>query len=177
MDRNPPTADRPVAIVVVLILVSVLSPYSPVRVTAMSIPMQLPESPPVTLTLECVDSTTIRCEITNAGSTDRALPLGQGLANGRKYLISGLTLRMKRSNGNGTDYKYWPRHYPVAIGGRLDQWFEALPAGATYRMSAKLEDFFGVNPQDSFPRLRVARPSMSPDWKTSLIRKRKSTSV
>jgi len=114
--------------------------------------MQLPESPPVTLTLECIDSTTIRFEITNAGSTDTALPLGQGLANGRKYLISGLNLRMKPSNGNGTDYNYWPRHYPVAIGGRLDQWFEALPAGATYRMSAKLEDFFGFNRQDRFPR-------------------------
>src|SRR4051812_4342490 len=108
MDRNRPASDRPVAIVVVLILVSVLSAHSPVRATAMSIPMQLPETPPITLTLECADSTTIRFEITNAGSTETALPLGRGLANGRKYLISGLNLRMKPANGNGADYNYWP---------------------------------------------------------------------
>lgn len=59
---------------------------------------------------------------------------------------------MQPSNGNATDYNYGSRHYPVAIGGRLDPWFEALPAGATYRMSAKLDDFFGFNRQDSFPR-------------------------
>jgi hypothetical protein len=152
MDRNPPTPDRPVAIVVVLILVSVLSLHSPVRATAMSIPMQLPESPPVTLTLECVDSTSIRFEITNAGSTDTALPLGSALANGRKYMIDNLNLRMKPTNGNGTDYHYWPRHYPVAIAGRLDQWFQAFPVGASYHMSAKLEDFFGFSGQDRFPR-------------------------
>jgi hypothetical protein len=27
-------------------------------------------------------------------------------------------LRMKPANGNGTDYHYWPRGYPVAIGGQ-----------------------------------------------------------
>jgi hypothetical protein len=114
--------------------------------------MQPPESPPITLTLECVDSATIRFEITNVGTTDTALPLGHALANGRKYLIDELNLRMKPSNGNGTDYHYWPRHYRVAIGGRLDQWFEGLPAGASYRMSAKLEDFWGFTRQDTFPR-------------------------
>jgi hypothetical protein len=115
-------------------------------------PIQPPESLPVRLTLDCVDPATIRFEITNVGSTDTALPLGVGLANGRKYLINELNLRMKPSNGNGTDYHYWPRNYPVAIGGRLDRWFEALPAGASYRMSAKLEDFWGFNSHDSFPR-------------------------
>lgn len=152
MDRNSPTPERPVAIVVVLILVSVLSPHSPVRATAMSIPIQTPESQPVRFTLECVDSSTIRLEIANDGSTDTALPLGRALANGRKYMISELNLRMKPANGNGTDYNYWPRDYRIAIAGRLDQWFKAFPAGASYRMSAKLEDFWGFNQQDKFPR-------------------------
>jgi hypothetical protein len=114
--------------------------------------MQSAESQPVRLTLECVDSSTIRFEITNVGLTDTALPLGRGLANGRQYLISGLNLRMKPSNGNGTDYNYWPRRDRAVTGGRFDQWFEALPAGAAYRMSAKLEDFEGFNSHDSFPR-------------------------
>jgi hypothetical protein len=94
-----------------------------------------------------VDSAIIRFEIRNVGSTDTALPLGQALANGRKYLINELNLRMKPANGNGTDYHYWPRDYPVAIGGRLDQWFEALPVGASYRMSARAEDFFAFGRQ------------------------------
>jgi hypothetical protein len=99
-----------------------------------------------------VDSTTIRFDITNVGSEDTALPLGSALANGRKYMIDNLNLRMKPTNGNGTDYHYWPHDYPVAIGGRLDPWFQALPAGATYGMSAKLEDFWRFNSHDSFPR-------------------------
>jgi hypothetical protein len=135
-----------------LVVALAVSAHSAVRATAMLLPMQPSEPPPVTFTLECVDSATIRFEITNVGSTDTALPLGSALANGRKYLINGLDLRMKPSNGNGTDYNYWPRHYPVAIGGRLDQWFQAFPAGASYRMSAKLEDFWGFNRQDRFPQ-------------------------
>jgi len=148
MERKPPT---PLWIVIPLVVTSALSAHPPLRVTAMPIPVQPPESPPVTLTLECVDSANIRFEIRNVGSTDTALPLGQALANGRKYLINELNLRMKPANGNGTDYHYWPRDYPVAIGGRLDPWFEALPVGATYRMSATAEDFFAFGRQASFP--------------------------
>ena len=154
MEPKRPTSERPIAIAITLVVVSAFSAHSAVRATAMSIPMQSPESPSVRLTLECVDSTTIRFEITNVGLTDTALPLGFALANGQKYVINQLYLRMKPSNGNGTDYHYSPRHYPVAIGGRVDPWFEALPAGASYRMSAKLGDFFGFNGSDfdSFPR-------------------------
>jgi hypothetical protein len=152
MKPKRPAPEWPVTIVITLVVASAFSTHSPVRATAMSVPVQQPESQPVTLTLECVDSATIRFEITNVGSTDTALPLGHALANGRKYLIDDLNLRMKPSNGNGTDYHYWPRDYPSAIGGRLDRWFEALPSRASYRMSAKLEDFFGFSPQDSFPR-------------------------
>jgi hypothetical protein len=135
-------------------MASAFAAHWPVRATAMSTAMQPSESQPVRLTLECLDSTSIRFEITNVGSTDTALPLAFALANGQKYVINQLYLRMKPSNGNGTDYNYSPRHYPVAIGGRVDQWFEALPAGASYRMSAKLGDFFGFNgsDSDSFPR-------------------------
>ena len=115
-------------------------------------PMSIqPPEPPVTLTLECVDRANIRFEIRNAGTTDTALPLGLALANGRKYLVSELNLRMRPANGVGTDYHYWPRGYPVAVGGRLDPWFEALPVGATYRMSAKAEDFFAFGRQPGFP--------------------------
>ncbi len=114
--------------------------------------MQSPEPPPVTLTLECVDSATIQFEITNAGSADTALPLGRAVANGRTYMIDDLHLRMKPSNGNGTDYSYLPRHYRAVTGGRFDQWFQAFPVGASYQMTAKLEGFFGFNAQDKFPR-------------------------
>ena len=152
MKPKRPTPAWPIAIAMTLVVAWALSVHAGVRATALSIPLQSPESPPVTLRLECVDSETIRFEITNVGTTDTALPLGSGLANGRKYLINGLNLRMKPSNGNGTDYNFWPRHYPVAIGGRLDQWFQAFPPGASYRMSAKLEDFWGFNRLDRFPQ-------------------------
>ena len=152
MEQRRPSPALPVAIVITLVVTSAFSAHSGVRATALSIPLQSPESPPVTFTLECVDSATIRFEITNAGTTDTALPLGSALANGRIYMIDNLNLRMKPTNGNGTDYNYWPRHYPVAFGGRLDRWFQAFPAGTSYRMSAKLEDFWGFSSHDSFPR-------------------------
>src|SRR3954466_7173532 len=113
MEPKRPTPDWPVVIVITLVVASAFSAHSPVRVTPMSIPMQPPGSPPVTLTLECVDSAAIRFEIANVGTADTALPLGSALANGRKYMIDNLNLRMKPTNGNGTDYHYWPRHYPV----------------------------------------------------------------
>ena len=163
MERNTPT---PLLSVIPLLVVSSFSAHPAGRMAAIPIPVQLSE-PPVTLTLECVDPSNIRLEIRNAGTADTSLPLGQALANGRKYLISELNLRMKPANGSGTDYHYWPRGYPVAIGGRLDPWFEALPVGATYRMPAKAEDFFAVGRQPSFPSgielslrwtMSVARP-------------------
>jgi hypothetical protein len=139
-------------VVITLVVASAFSTHPLARATAPAIPMQPPESQLVRLTLECVDSATIRFEITNVGTTDTALPMGVAVANGRKYLINELNLRMRPSNGNGTDYHYLPRDYRALTGGRFDRWFEALPAGASYRMSAKLEDFFGFNRQDSFPR-------------------------
>jgi hypothetical protein len=154
MEPKRPTPEWTVAIAITLVAALAVSAHSLVRAAAPSIPRQPPESQPVRLTLECVDSTTIRFEVTNVGSKDTALSLGFALANGQKYVINQLYLRMKPSNGNGTDYHYSPRHYPVVIGGRVDPWFEALPAGASYRMSAKLGDFFGFNGSDfdSFPR-------------------------
>ena len=100
IEPKRPTPAWRIAIAMTLVVAWALSAHSGVRATAMSIRMRSPESPPVTLTLECVDSATIRFEITNVGSTDAALPLGSALANGRKYLVSGLHLRMKPWNGN-----------------------------------------------------------------------------
>jgi hypothetical protein len=152
MERKRPTPAWTVAIVIALLEASALSAYLPRLATATPIPMQTPESLPVTLTLECVDSANVRFEIKNVGSTDTALRLGMILANGRKYMINELNLRMKPANGNGTDYNYFPRDYPVAIGGRLDQWFQAFPVRAAYRMSAKSEDFFAFGRQSTFPK-------------------------
>ena len=150
MEPKPPTLKWPVAIAIALVVASALSTRSLVGTATMSIPIQPPESPPVTLTLECVDSRTIRFEITNVGTSDTALPLGSALANGRIYMINDHHLRVKRSNGEGADYNYWPAHYPVAIAGRVDPWFQALPVHAAYRMSAKAEDFFSLGRQPSF---------------------------
>ena len=151
MEPKRPTPAWPIAVAITLVVAWALSAHAG-RATGPPIPLQSPESPPVTLTLECVDSSTIRFEITNVGTTDTALPLGSALANGRKYMIDKLNLRMKPTNGNGTDYHYSPRDYRSVTGGRFDQWFQAFPAGASYRMSAKLEDFFGFSGQDRFPR-------------------------
>src|SRR5689334_22676377 len=99
MEPTRATPERPVRAVVTLIVASAFSMHPLAHATAPAIPTQPPEFQPVRLTLACVDSTTIRFEITNVGSTDTALPLGSALANGRKYMIDNLSLRMKPSNG------------------------------------------------------------------------------
>jgi hypothetical protein len=171
MQLKRPTPEWPVAFAILILMASAFSAHWPVRATAMSIAVQPSESQPVRLALECVDSTTIRFEITNVGSTDTAVRVGSVLGNGQKYLIAGLNLRTKPSNGNATDYPYWPSHYPSAIGGRLDQWFQALPPRAAYRMSAKSEDFFALGRQPSFsPGIELSlRWTISAETPKSLV--------
>jgi hypothetical protein len=150
MERKTQTSLWVLAIA--LAVTSVLLAQPPRGATATSVTPQPPESQPVTLTLECVDSANIRFQIANTGPTDTALRLGDALANGRKYMINDLNLRMKPPNGNGTDYHYWPRDYPSAIAGRLDQWFQAFPVRAVYSMTAKAEDFFELGRPATFPK-------------------------
>src|SRR4029450_14104132 len=82
-------------VVITLVVASAFSTHPLPRAPAPAIPMHPPESQLVRLTLECVDSTTIRFEITNVGSTDTALPLGFALANGQKCVINTLYRRVK----------------------------------------------------------------------------------
>ena len=160
MEHKAPARAWAVGIVVAL---SALSEHAPLRAVATQKSLQPAEAQPVTLTLVCVDSGTIRFAISNVGATDTALPLGIVLANGRQYLISDLNLRMKGVNGEGTDYHYWPRAYPAAIAGRVDQWFQALPVHAVYSMSAKAEDFLASGRPAAFPK----GVSLALRWTTS----------
>jgi hypothetical protein len=132
----------PVALPFTLVVALGVSAPSPVRATATPIPTQSVEPEPVTLRLECVDRANVRFEITNIGATDTSLPLGSAFGNGQKYTINDLHLRIKPPNGTGAEFHYWPRDYPLLIAGRLDQWFQAFPVGAVFRMSAKAEDFW-----------------------------------
>jgi hypothetical protein len=144
MELKRLTFSWPAAIPITLVVALGVSAPSPVRATGTPMPVQSVESPPVTLRLHCVDRANVRFEITNIGATDTSLPLGMAVGNGQKYMINDLHLRIKPLNGNanGAEFHYWPRDYPSAIGGRLDQWFQAFPVGAVFRMSAKAEDFW-----------------------------------
>jgi len=140
----------PAAVPIALVVALGFWATSPARATARPIPLQSAESPPVTLKLDCVNRASVRFEITNVGATDTSLPLGTSVANGQRYMIGDLNLRIKLANGNSTEFHYWPRDYPSAIAGRLDQWFQAFPVGSVFRMSAKEEDFSVVGRYPSF---------------------------
>jgi hypothetical protein len=101
------------------------------------------------LTLDCVDSTHIAFDIANSGMTDTAVRLGSVFANGHKYTVDDLQLRLRTPDGQVTAWHYWPRDYPSVVGGQVGDWFEALPVRTTYRMSATAEDF--VPRQAKFP--------------------------
>jgi len=93
------------------------------------------------LTLACRDSARIRFEVRNVGATDTTLRLGSVLGNGRKYTIDSLHLLQKMPAGQVTEQHYWPHDYPGVIGGLLGEWVEAIPARASYSVSAEASDF------------------------------------
>jgi hypothetical protein len=70
--------------------------------------MQAP-SPQVRLSVSCQDSKHLTALVSNSGPEDTAVIFGTVLANGRKYLVDGLTLQVKRlDNEPVEEYSYRP---------------------------------------------------------------------
>jgi hypothetical protein len=97
----------------------------------------------VVLSLECRGPDRLEVAIRNVGTDDTALLLGAVLGNGKKYMLNDLRLLVNSTTEPPSEHWYWPRNYPSAIGGRLDEWIEPLPARASYVMSVTPGDFLG----------------------------------
>ena len=125
------------------------------------------------LTLDCVDSTHITFAIRNVGESDTAVRLGNILSNGAKYTVADLHLRQKTTTGQITESHYYPRRYPVRVGGNLEEWIQPIPARSSYVMSAEPDDFWafrvvnGPRPLPFYPgvelSLRLTIPEPRPE--------------
>ena len=94
--------------------------------------------------------------IHNEGTADTAVIIGAVLGGGTKYLVGHLSLSI-RTEGQAEYYRmYRPSHYPVRIGGRLDDWIVPLPVGASYGLELLPSDFEGWRSLTSVPASTVA---------------------
>jgi hypothetical protein len=141
---SPTTAASRSGTIAIVIALGLLPPLR-----AQALGEQASDQGAVRLTLDCVDSAHIVFDIANIGMIDTAFRLGSVLGNGRKYTVDDLRLRLRTPDGPVSEWHYRPRDYPVVVGGTVEDWFEALPVRATYRMSATAEDF--VPRQAKFP--------------------------
>jgi hypothetical protein len=84
---------------------------------------------------------TIEVSIRNTGKADTAVVVGAVLGNGAKYMIGEMTLSARRDGAPELQFRHVPRHYPSAIGGRVDDWIVPLPVGASYGLMVQASDF------------------------------------
>ena len=102
--------------------------------------------------------------IHNDGTADTAVIFG-AVVNGAKYMVGDLRVTVRRDDAPDDFRMYRPKHYPVRIGGRLDDWIVPLPAGASYGLLLAVRDFEGWRSMTSFQastlelRLVVRAPS------------------
>jgi hypothetical protein len=99
------------------------------------------EGPRVALIARCHEPDRVTLTFRNVGNEDTAILLGSILANGRKYMVDGLRLRVKPADGPEVNYEYLPRDYPAVIGGRIDEWVVTLPVAASYVMQVEPAHF------------------------------------
>jgi hypothetical protein len=90
---------------------------------------------PLKLMLACesgLPAVAFRLTIQNVSTTPTAAVIGFVLGNDRLYLLEPLKFALTRSGVGDTSFDYHDPNTPPRIGGRLDNWLVALPAGASY---------------------------------------------
>jgi hypothetical protein len=156
---------------------SITNPHLQRLVASSVVPAAKQASSQVRLSISCQDSKYLTATVSNSGPEDTAVIFGTVLANGRKYLVDGLTLQVKPADkGRGEEYGYRPLDYPAAIGGRLDDWITSLPVGGAYTMTLEASQFWSsqFERQDTLPQnaqlslrlpIRTPRVTSNPDMR------------
>jgi hypothetical protein len=105
-----------------------------------------PAADPLRLALACerASEVTFRFTLQNVSTAPTAAVIGTILANDKKYLPERLGLTVRRSGVPDTYLEYVDTSMLGVIGGRLDPWLIALPAGASY--SVVIPAHFALSP-------------------------------
>ena len=99
---------------------------------------------------------TLRATVRSRALDDTAVVLGIALANGKVYLPTGFTLRVRRSPGlEEEEFSYaHPQH--VRVNGRIDPWVVPLPRGSSYAISIPAGHFRPIS-GTSFKPLELSK--------------------
>ena len=131
------------AVIAAFAVWNMINPYLLRLVASSVVPAARQASSQVRLSISCQDSKYLTATVSNSGPEDTAVIFGSVLANGRKYLVDGLVLQVKRTDSGGVEeYGYHPRDYPAAIGGRIDDWLTPLPVSGKYAIALEAAEFW-----------------------------------
>lgn len=111
-------------------------------------------SEPIRMVLSCQSTRALTVAFENVGTEDTAIVIGMTLGNGRKYMVNGLVLQVKRDDGSAAEiFRFNPPDYPGAIGGRVDDWVVPLPLRASFQLKLDSAQFWSEQFQrpDSLP--------------------------
>ncbi|MEO5896228.1 MAG: hypothetical protein ABIS06_11045 [Vicinamibacterales bacterium] len=112
------------------------------------------QSEPIRMVLSCQSTRALTVGFENVGTEDTALVIGMTLGNGRRYMVNGLVLQLKREDGGAAEiFRYSPQDYPGAIGGRVDDWIVPLPVRTSFQLKLDSSQFWSEQFQrpDSLP--------------------------
>lgn len=106
---------------------------------------------PLRLALACSQGAdlTFRLTLENVSARPAAVVVGVVLGNDKAYLLNTGSLTVRRRGAPDPHLQYFNPSF-AAIGGRLDPWLVALPAGASYSIAVPARHF-------------VSRPDRVPD--------------
>ena len=110
-------------------------------VFATTVAAQVPaQAGPLRLVLECSQASelTFRFTVQNVSAAPTAAVIGTILGNDQKYLPDHLEMTVRRAGVSDTNLKY---SVGGVVGGRLDPWLVALPAGASYSVAVPARYF------------------------------------
>jgi hypothetical protein len=121
-------------------------------------------SNPLQFILSCtkVPEPTLRFTIRNVSDASTAAVIGSIIGTYRVYSPDDLKLVVRRAGNADTTFELFNRSVGV-IGGRIDQWLLALPAGATFSMPLPLRQYSATE-QLTIPaavQLRLTTHSLS----------------
>lgn len=83
----------------------------------------------------------LRATVRNTGLEDTAIVLGITLANGKVYLPTSVTLRVRRPPSEDEEELSYGHPEHAVFSGRLDPWVVPLPRGSSYTLSIPASHF------------------------------------
>jgi hypothetical protein len=126
------------------------------------------QSEPIRMVLSCQSTRSLTVRFENVGTEDTAIVVGITLANGRRYIMDGLTLQVKGDQSSGVESWRISHHYSPNVAGRMDDWIVPLPIGGAFDLKLDASQLWSeqFNRLEGFPlnaRVSLRLPLRAPN--------------